>query len=111
MIKESDAMRYYLSSELNWAKLFSERVELVIGTIDALNPDGGEEWIISGDDLATVMTHLYEVSDTIKKSMDDAMDSGMDSGMTDPLLQWFADNHDLIVDEAWKHFWMELFSG
>ena len=106
MPKHSDAMRHYLSSELNWADLFSERVELVIGTIDALNPDGGEEWIISGDDLATVMTHLYEVSDTIKKSMDDAMDSGM----TDSLLQWFDDNHDLIVDEAWQHFWMELFS-
>ena len=107
MPKDPDAMRGYPSLEINWAKLFSERVELVIGTVDALSPDGGEEWIVSGDDLSTIMVHLYEESATIKKSMDDAMGSGM----TDPLWQWFDDNHDLIVEEAWEHDWMELLSG
>ena len=100
MPKDSEILHRYLCS------MFSERVELIIGTVDSLSPSGGEEWIISGDDLATIMVHLYEESDTIKKSMEDAMGSGV----TDPLWQWFDDNHDLIVEEAWEHDWMELFS-
>ncbi len=80
--------------------------EVVMGEFDYLHPDGGSEWIVSGTDLSTLIAHLYECSDKVRKSIDDALASGL----TDPLELWFRGNEDLIVEEAWEHDWLELFS-
>tara|TARA_R110001583_G_scaffold53172_8_gene164294 strand:- start:3543 stop:3812 length:270 start_codon:yes stop_codon:yes gene_type:complete len=62
----------------------------------------GERWI-TGTDVGLLLCHLYENSNAVRNGIDKALEGTV----TNPVEDWLYNNEDLVIDEAWKHEWVD----